>query len=64
MLAFEPFWALAVKTMEVPSCMEALMEGFRVIFAGNGLVPGGLCPPQPGQNRNIETVTTTHADLT
>jgi hypothetical protein len=43
--------------------MEALIEGFRVIFAGNGLVPGGLCPPQAGQNKNIETVTTSHADL-
>jgi hypothetical protein len=32
--------------------MEALTAGFKVILAGKGLEPGGLCPPQAGSNRN------------
>jgi hypothetical protein len=55
---FEAFWALAVNIMVVPSCMEALTDGFNVIFAGKGLEPGGLCPPQAGSSRNrmLETM--------
>src|SRR5271169_3996723 len=55
----EPFWAVAVSWMTVPSCMEALTLGFRVIFAGKGEVPGGLWPPHAGKNKNKEMETTT-----
>ncbi len=61
MVAFVPFWALAVNASVLPHCMEALIEGFRVIFAGNGFVPGGLCPPQAGNNRKKKIVTKTPA---
>ena len=32
------------------------MDGFRVILAGKGLVPGGLCPPQAGRSENKKMV--------
>jgi hypothetical protein len=44
--------------MVLPHCKEALLEGFKLILAGKGLVPGGLCPPQAGSNRNKKMVTT------
>jgi hypothetical protein len=46
----------------LPTCREALLDGFRVILTGNGDVPGGLCPPQAGRNKNKKMVTTTDAD--
>jgi hypothetical protein len=52
MFPFKAFWALALNTMVLPNCMEALVAGFKVIFAGKGLAPGGLCPPQAGSDRN------------
>jgi hypothetical protein len=60
-VAFVPFWAPAVNASVLPNCMEALIEGFRVIFAGNGFVPAGLFPPQAGSNRKKKIVMTTPA---
>jgi hypothetical protein len=61
MVAFAPFWALAVNASVLPHCMEALIAGLRLIFAGNGLVPAGLCPPQAGNKRKKKIVMTTPA---
>jgi hypothetical protein len=38
--------------------MEALTDGFNVIFAGKGLEPAGLFPPQAGsiRDRMLETM--------
>lgn len=60
-VAFVPFCALAVNASVLPHCIEALIEGFRVIFAGNGFAPAGLCPPQAGNNRKRKIVRTTPA---
>ena len=56
MLLFVPFCALATNTKVLPSCMETLVEGFRVILAGKGLAPGGLCPPQAGRSEDKKIV--------
>ena len=61
MLVFEPFCALAVNTKVLPNCMEALVAGFRVIFAGKGEAPGGLLPPQAARNRKKKVVMPNHA---
>jgi hypothetical protein len=61
MVELVPFWALAVNASVLPHCMDALIEGFRVIFAGNGLVPAGLCPPQAGNNTKKKIVAKTPA---
>jgi hypothetical protein len=44
--------------------MDALIEGFRVILAGNGLDPAGLCPPQAGNKRKKKIAMTTPAHRT
>jgi hypothetical protein len=56
------FSALAVNKSVLPNCKDALIAGFRVIFAGKGLVPAGLCPPQAGSSEimRIMTATGTH----
>jgi hypothetical protein len=56
MAVFEPLVALAVNTMVLPNCMDVLMLGFRVIFAGNGEAPAGLWPPQAGNSKSINMV--------
>jgi hypothetical protein len=61
MVEFAPFWALAVNASVLPHCMDALIEGFRVIFAGKGFVPAGLCPPQAGNKTKKKIVITTPA---
>jgi len=48
----------------LPSCREALMGGFRVIFAGNGEAPPGLCPPHAGRSENKDIVRPTNANRT
>jgi hypothetical protein len=55
--AFVPFCATAVNASVLPTCIEALTLGVSVIFAGNGDVPGGLCPPQEGSNSDMKTRT-------
>ena len=56
------FCAPAMNCRTLPTCREALLDGFRVIRTGNGDVAGGLCPPQAGRNKNKKMVTTTDAD--
>jgi hypothetical protein len=60
-LELEPFCAFAVKAMVLPSCIEALVAGFKLIFAGKGEAPGGLLLPHAGKNKKKATVTPTHA---
>jgi hypothetical protein len=50
---------VAVNSSVAPICSDVLTEGFRVIFAGKGEAPGGLCPPHAA-NKNNEIVTKTH----
>jgi hypothetical protein len=64
MLALVPFWALALKTMVAPNCMEALVGGVSVILAGKGLAPGGLLFPHAGRKKNSVSVTATNAHRT
>ena len=56
MLLFVPFCALALNTKVLPNCMETLVEGFRVILAGKGFEPAGLCPPHAGRSENKKMV--------
>ena len=61
MLVFEPFCALAVNTKVLPNCMEALVAGFRVIFAGKGEAPGGLFRRRLAGTRKKKMVMPIHA---
>jgi hypothetical protein len=63
-LELEPFCALAVKAMVLPSGIEALVAGFKLIFAGKGEAPGGLLLPQAAKNKKKVTVTPTDAHRT
>ncbi len=51
MAVFKPFCALAVNCMVLPTCIDTMMEGFRVILAGKGEAPAGLCPPHAGRSK-------------
>jgi hypothetical protein len=59
MFLLSAFSALAVNKSVLPSCKDVLIGGFRVIFAGKGLVPAGLCPPHPGSNQIVRIMTPT-----
>jgi hypothetical protein len=61
MFLLSAFSALAVNRSVLPSCKDVLIGGFRVIFAGNGLVPAGLWPPHAGSNETVRLMTATGA---
>jgi hypothetical protein len=51
----EPFVAFSAEALSctiVPTCMEKLGLGTRVIFAGKGDGPAGLWPPHAGNSNN------------
>ena len=60
-VALALFCAVAVSCKVVPACMEKLVPGFSVIFAGKGEPPGGLCPPQAGSNNDEDKIANTAA---